>query len=67
MWKRSYLSKEGRLNLVKSTLSYLPIYYMSLLVILSKVSLRSEIIKRDFIFFFFFFGERGVLGRGAPK
>ena len=32
-WKRLYLSKGGRLTLVKSTLSNLPMYYLSLFVI----------------------------------
>ena len=30
LWKRQYISKGGRLTLVKSTLSNLPIYTMSL-------------------------------------
>ena len=32
-WKRLYLSKGGRLTLVKSTLSSLPTYYLSLFLI----------------------------------
>ena len=56
MWKRQYLSKGMRLTLVKSTLSSLPIYYMSLFIIHCKVSLRLEKIQRDFIW-----------GRRAPK
>ena len=41
-WKRLYLSKGGRLTLVKSTLSSLPMYYLSLFVILVAVADRLE-------------------------
>ena len=48
MWKRQYLSKGGRLTLIKSILSSLLIYFMSLFVIPRKVSSRLENIQRDF-------------------
>lgn len=49
MWKRQYLSKHGRLTLIKNMLSGLPIYCMSLLVIPKKMCLRPQKIQRDFI------------------
>ena len=42
LWKRRFLSKGGRLNLVKSTPSSLCIHFMSSYVIPRKVSLRVE-------------------------
>ena len=42
LWKRQYLSKGGRLTLIKNTLSGLPIYFMSLFVISRKVCTRFE-------------------------
>ena len=41
-WKHLYLSKGGRLNLLKSTLSNLPTYYLSLFVIPVAVANRLE-------------------------
>jgi hypothetical protein len=48
-WKRSYLSKGGRLALIKSTLSNLPTYLMSLMPIPAAVAKRIESIQRDFL------------------
>ena len=41
-WKRQYISKGGRVTLIKSTLSNLPIYFMSLFRIPSLVCKRLE-------------------------
>ncbi|RVW63495.1 putative ribonuclease H protein [Vitis vinifera] len=49
MWKRQYLSKGGRATLIRSTLSNLPIYYMSVLRLPSLVRRRLEQIQRDFL------------------
>ena len=49
MWKRRHISKEGRLTLIRSTLSNLPIYLMSLLRMPRGVSSRLEKIQRDFL------------------
>ena len=46
--KRQYLSRGGRLTLIKSTLSTLLIYFMSLLVIPRKVCARLKKIQREF-------------------
>jgi hypothetical protein len=48
-WKRRYISKEGRLTLIKSTLSSLPTYFMSLFVIPVSVVKKLEKIQRDFL------------------
>ena len=48
-WKRQYISKWGRLTLIRSTLSSMPIYYMSLFYMPRGVSLRLERIQRDFL------------------
>jgi hypothetical protein len=41
-WKKLYLSKGGRLTLIKSTLSNLPTYYMSLFPVPMIVAKRIE-------------------------
>ena len=42
IWKRQHISKGGRLTLIKSILSSLPTYFLSLLCIPKGVSLRLE-------------------------
>ena len=41
-WKRLYLSKGGRLTFIKSTLSNLPTYLLSLFPILVDITYRTE-------------------------
>ena len=48
-WKRLYLSKRGRLILLKSTLSSLPTYFLSLFTIPQAVAARIERIQRNFL------------------
>ena len=48
-WKKLYLSKGGRLTLLKSMLSSLPTYYLSLFTIPSHVANKLEKIQRDFL------------------
>ena len=48
-WKRQYISKGGRLTLIRSTLSSMSIYCMSLFHMPRCVSLRLERIQRDFL------------------
>jgi hypothetical protein len=48
-WKRMYLSKGGRLTMIKSTLSNIPMYYLSLFQIPVKVAKCKEKIQRDFL------------------
>ena len=59
MWKRQFISKGGRIALIRNTLSSMPIYLMSLLRIPRVVSLRLEKIQRDFLW------GGGVLWRGS--
>lgn len=46
-WKK--LSKGGRLTLIKSTLSNLPTYFMSVFVIPVSMAKRLEKLERDFL------------------
>ena len=48
-WKKLYLSKGGRLILLKSTLSSLPIYFLSLFTIPTHVANKIEKLQRDFL------------------
>ena len=48
-WKKMYLSKGGKLTLLKSTLSSLPTYYLSLFTIPSHVANKIEKMQRDFL------------------
>ena len=47
--KMHYISKGGRLTLIRSTLSSLPIYYLSLFRMSQKVCARMERIQRQFL------------------
>jgi hypothetical protein len=48
-WKQLYLSKGGRVTLIKSTISNLPTYFLSLFPIPSSVANRIEKLHRDFL------------------
>ncbi|KAG6729257.1 hypothetical protein I3842_01G018300 [Carya illinoinensis] len=48
-WKRMYLSKGGRITLIKCTLSNLPTYFLSLFPIPVRVALHIEKLQRDFL------------------
>ena len=49
LWKRQYISKGEILTLIRSTLSNLPIYPMSLFRLPKSVQFRLEKIQRDFL------------------
>ena len=48
-WKSLYLSKGGKMTLIKSTLSSLPTYFLSLFPIPVNVAVRIDKIQRDFL------------------
>ena len=48
-WKKLYLLKGGRLTLLKSTLSSLPTYFLSLFTIPTLVANKIEKLQRDFL------------------
>lgn len=49
MWKRQFISKGKRITLIRSTLSTIPIYCMSMLCMPLVVRLRLEKIQKDFL------------------
>lgn len=48
-WKRNFLSKGGKLSLMKSTLANLPIYYLSILTISASIAAKLENIQCRFL------------------
>ena len=48
-WKRLYLSKGGRVTLIKSTLFNLPTYFLSLFPIPATVANRIEKLQKNFL------------------
>ncbi|KAJ9692984.1 hypothetical protein PVL29_011901 [Vitis rotundifolia] len=48
-WKRHYISKGGRITLIKSTLASMPTYHLSLFRMPKNVAKRLERIQRDFL------------------
>jgi hypothetical protein len=48
-WKRLYLSKGGKLTLIKSTLSSISTYFLSLFPIPARVANQLEKLQRDFL------------------
>ncbi|RVW40617.1 putative ribonuclease H protein [Vitis vinifera] len=49
LWKRQYISKGGRVTLIKSTLASMPIYQLSLFQMPQDVARRLEKLQRDFL------------------
>ncbi len=48
-WKRLYLSKRGRVTLIKNILSSLSTYYLSLFPFPMSIACRIEKLQRDFL------------------
>ena len=49
LWKRQYISKGGRITLIKSMMASMPIYQMSLFRMPKVVARRLEKLQRDFL------------------
>ncbi|KAJ9699196.1 hypothetical protein PVL29_008009 [Vitis rotundifolia] len=49
LWKRQYISKGGRITLIKSTLASMPLYHLSLFRMPKVVARRLEKLQRDFL------------------
>ncbi|RVX13511.1 putative ribonuclease H protein [Vitis vinifera] len=49
LWKRQYISKGGRITLIKSTLASMPLYQLSLFRVPKIVARRLEKLQRDFL------------------
>ncbi|RVW70345.1 putative ribonuclease H protein [Vitis vinifera] len=49
LWKRQYISKRGRVTLIKSTLASMSIYQMSIFRMPNVVARRLEKVQRDFL------------------
>nr|CAN77925.1 hypothetical protein VITISV_028684 [Vitis vinifera] len=49
LWKRQFLSKGGRITLIKSTLASIPLYQMSLFRMPKSVARRLEKLQRNFL------------------
>lgn len=48
-WKANFLSRGGRVTLIKATLANIPVYFLSLFVIPTQVVLQIKKIQRDFL------------------
>ncbi|KAJ9703718.1 hypothetical protein PVL29_005138 [Vitis rotundifolia] len=49
LWKRQYISKGGRITLIKSTMASMPLYQMSLFRLPNSMARRLEKLQRDFL------------------
>ena len=65
MWKCQYIYKGGRITLIRSTLSNLPMYFMSILQLPREVRLRMKQIQRGFLWGGEALGRRAYLVRWA--
>ena len=48
-WKGRYISMAGRICLIKSVLSFIPLFYLSLFKIPSKVLMKIVSLQRNFL------------------